>query len=195
MKLAFIGLGTMGQPMALNLSRGGHPLTVWNRSPNICVPLRDAGATVVDGVADVFRQSDVIFLILLDSAAVDHVLQRGTPSFAAMLSGRILVNMSSVEPDYSRGLEKDIKEAGGRFIEAPVSGSRVPAETGQLVAMVAGDQSVVADVSPLLRPICHEIVFCGPAGSGLRMKFAVNIFMLALATGLAEAVHFADRQS
>jgi 3-hydroxyisobutyrate dehydrogenase len=193
-KLGFIGLGTMGQPMALNLTRAGHPLTVWHRSPQKCVPLSDAGATIVDDVADVFRRSDVVFLMLIDSAAVDHVLRRGTPSFAAQLSGRTVVNMSSVEPHYSSGLEKDIKDAGGRFVEAPVSGSRVPAETGQLVAMVAGDLSVVSDVSPLLRPMCHEIVFCGSAGSGLRMKLAVNIFMLVLATGLAEAVHFADRQ-
>jgi 3-hydroxyisobutyrate dehydrogenase len=61
--------------------------------------------------------------------------------------------------------------------------------------MVAGEHSVVDDVSPLLRPMCHEIVFCGPAGSALRMKLAVNIFMLVSATGLAEAVHFADRQN
>jgi 3-hydroxyisobutyrate dehydrogenase len=194
MKLGFIGLGTMGEPMALNLTRARHPLTVWNRSPQKCVPLRDAGATIVDSVADVFRGSDVVFLMLIDSAAIDHVLRRGTPSFAEMLSGRTVVNMSSVEPVYSCGLEKDTKDVGGRFVEAPVSGSRVPAESGQLVAMVAGDQSVVADVSPLLRPMCHEIVFCGSAGSALRMKLVANIFMLALATGLAEAVHFADRQ-
>jgi 3-hydroxyisobutyrate dehydrogenase len=194
MKLGFIGLGTMGRPMALNLTRAGHPLTVWNRSRHKCVQLRDAGATVVDGVADVFRRSDVVFLMLIDSAAIDDVLRRGTPSFAAMLSGRTVVNMSSVEPDYSWRLEKDIEDVGGRFVEAPVSGSRVPAETGQLVAMVAGDQSVVADVLPLLRPMCHEVVFCGSAGNGLRMKLAVNIFMLVLATGLAEAVHFADCQ-
>jgi len=194
MKLGFIGLGTMGHPMALNLTRAGHPLTVWNRSPHKSEQLRDAGATVVESVADVFRRCDVVFLMLIDSAAVDHVLQRGTPMFAAMLSGRTVVNMSSVEPEYSCRLEKDIRDAGGRFVEAPVSGSRVPAETGQLVAMVAGDRSVVSDVSPMLRPMCHEVVFCGPAGSGLRMKLAVNIVMLVLATGLAEAVHFADRQ-
>ena len=89
--------------------------------------------------------------MLTVSTAVDHALQRGAPSFAAMRSGRTVVNM-------------------------------------------AGDQSAVADISPLLRPMCHEIVFCGSTGSGLRMKLAVNIFMLVLATGLAEAVHFADRQ-
>src|SRR5262245_44702133 len=98
MKVGFIGLGTMGQPMALNLCRAGHPLTVWNRSPHKCVPLSDAGATIADDVADVFRRSDVVFLMLIDSAAIDHVLRRGTPSFAAQLSGRTVVNMSSVEP-------------------------------------------------------------------------------------------------
>src|SRR5262249_62195412 len=159
MKVGFIGLGTMGQPMALNLTRAGHPLTVWNRSPHKCVPLSDAGATIVDDVADVFRRSDVVFLMLIDSAAVDQVLRRGTPSFAAQLSGRTVVNMSSVEPNYSSGLEKEIKDIGGRFVEAPVSGSRVPAETGQLVAMVAGDQSGVGGVSPLFRPMGPEVLF------------------------------------
>ena len=194
MKVGFIGLGTMGQPMALNLIRAGYPLTVWNRSPHKCVSLSDVGATVADDVADVFRRCDVVFLMLIDSASIDQVLRRGTPSFAAHVSARTVVNMSSVEPNYSCGLEEDIKAVGGRFIEAPVSGSRVPAETGQLVAMVAGDRVVVGDVVPLLRPMCHEIVFCGSAGSALRMKLAANIFMLVQATGLAEAVHFADRQ-
>src|SRR5262245_44727407 len=76
MKVGFIGLGTMGQPMALNLTRAGHSLTVWNRSPHKCVPLRDAGAAIVEDVADVFRRSDVVFLMLIDSAAIDHVLRR-----------------------------------------------------------------------------------------------------------------------
>lgn len=194
LRLGFIGLGVMGQPMALNLRRAGHPLTVWNRSPEKYGPLVDAGAVAASSAAEVFSQSDVVILMLVDAAAIDDVLARGTSAFAAMVAGRTVVNMSSVAPDYSIALARDIDAAGGRFVEAPVSGSRVPAENGQLVAMVAGTKSVVTEVLPLLSPMCRESVYCGPVGKALLMKLAVNIFMLTMATGLAEAVHFADRQ-
>jgi 3-hydroxyisobutyrate dehydrogenase len=83
--------------------------------------------------------------------------------------------------------------AGGRYVEAPVSGSRKPAEDGQLVAMVAGDPEAVEEVRPLLAPMCRETVACGPAPQALLMKLSVNIFLISMVTGLAEAVHFADR--
>jgi 3-hydroxyisobutyrate dehydrogenase len=142
----------------------------------------------------VFERSPVVILMLVNSAAIDRVLERSTPGFRAMVAGRTIVSMSSVSPEYSRGLEREVKEAGGRFVEAPVSGSRIPAESGQLVAMLAGDEAVVDEIGPLLKPMCHETLFCGPAGSGLLMKLSVNLFMIVMATGLAEAVHFADRQ-
>lgn len=193
MTIGFIGLGIMGQPMALNLTRAGHALVVWNRTPEKCDVLRSAGATVASSPAAVFDQSSIVIMMLVSEAAIDHVLARGTPSFAAMVGERTIVNMSSVPPAYSRALERDVRRAGGRVVEAPVSGSRVPAEQGQLVAMLAGDAAVVAEVRPLLAPLCKDMVFCGPAGNGLLMKLSVNVFMLVTAVGLAESVHFADR--
>lgn len=194
MSIGFIGLGIMGRPMALNLIRAGQTLVVWNRSREKCEPLREAGADVASSPAEVFGRSTVVILMLVNGAAIDKVLERGAPGFRAMVAGRTIVSMSSVSPEYSRALERDIKEAGGRFVEAPVSGSRVPAESGQLVAMLAGDPAVIDEIRPLLKPMCHETVFCGPAGTGLLMKLSVNLFMIVMATGLAEAVHFADRQ-
>jgi 3-hydroxyisobutyrate dehydrogenase len=103
------------------------------------------------------------------------------------------VQMGTTSPAYSRGLEADIRAAGGRYVEAPVSGSRKPAEDGALVAMLAGEHEVVAEVGALLRPMCHEAVVCGPVPSALLMKFSVNLFLITMVTGLAEAAHFAER--
>ena len=184
----------MGQPMATNLLRAGTRLIVWNRSPEKCEPLRAMGATVAASIEEVFDRAGIVIVMLFDLAAIDRVLQRATPHFAALVRGRIVVNMSSIAPEDSRALERDIRAAGGRYVEAPVSGSRIPAEKGQLVAMLAGEQEVVQDIRPLLAPMCHEQFFCGAVGNGLLMKLAVNLFLLVMTNGLAEAVHFADQQ-
>jgi len=126
----FIGLGTMGEPMALNLVKAGTPLTVWNRSASKCEALADAGAAVASGVGDLFARCPVVILMLADGAAIDAVLARGEPAFAKRVEGRTLINMATVQPGYSRALEADIRAAGGRYVEVPVSGSRKPAEGG-----------------------------------------------------------------
>ena len=101
--------------------------------------------------------------------------------------------MGTTAPDYSRALEADVRAAGGRYVEAPVSGSRVPAAAGELVAMLAGDPAAVEEVRPLLAPMCRETVPCGPVPDALAMKLAINLYLITMVTGLAEAVHFADR--
>ena len=191
--VGFLGTGVMGLPMASNLLRAGTALIVWNRSSTKCEPLRLLGATVAVSAEAVFEQSEIVLLMLFDRAAVDKVLQRGSPNFDAMVKDRTLVNMGSISPADSRALDQDILRAGGRYVESPVSGSRIPAEQGQLVAMMAGDPDVVQEIRPLLVPMCHEQVFCGPTGNGLLMKLAVNLFLLVMANGLTEAVHFVDR--
>ncbi|MFI6039911.1 NAD(P)-dependent oxidoreductase [Streptomyces sp. NPDC051315] len=193
MYVGFVGLGVMGQPMALNLARAGTPLLVWNRTPARCAPLRAAGAEVAADPADVFGRAEVVILMLADETAIDAVLARGTPDFAARVTGRTVVHMGTTAPVYSQGLQDDLRAAGGRYVEAPVSGSRVPAEQGQLVAMLAGDDDAVAAVRPLLDPMCREAFGCGAVPGALLMKFSVNLFLITLVTGLTEAFHFADR--
>ena len=100
--------------------------------------------------------------------------------------------MGTTSPAYSRGLEADIRSAGGRYVEAPVSGSRKPAEAGQLVAMLAGEADAVVDIRPVLAPMCRETMVCGLVPNALLMKLSVNLFLISLVTGLAEAVHFAE---
>ncbi|WP_046658690.1 NAD(P)-dependent oxidoreductase [Lysobacter capsici] len=193
-QIGFIGLGVMGQPMALNLARAGMAPVVWNRSAAALAVLGEAGARVADSPAQVFEQARVVIVMLADEAAIDAVLGRGTPRFAALLRDRILVHMGTTSAEYSRALEADIRAAGGGYVEAPVSGSRVPAQAGQLVAMLAGDEAVVQRVRPLLSPMCSQSFVCGAVPNALLMKLSVNLFLITMVTGLAESVHFAQRQ-
>lgn len=192
--VGFIGLGVMGGPMALNLARAGIPLVVWNRTAARAEPLRAAGAEVALCPAEVFERSGVVFLMLAGGPAIDAALARGTTDFAGYAAGRTVVHMGTTSPEYSRALEADVRAAGGRYAEVPVSGSRVPAEAGRLVAMLAGDPAALEDVRPLLGPMCHETFDCGPVPNALLMKLSVNLFLITLVTGLTEAFHFADRQ-
>lgn len=192
--IGFIGLGAMGEPMALNLAKSGLQLVVWNRTPAKCTSLKEAGADIAVTPSDVFARCSTIFLMLTDDHAIDSVLSRGAPEMVTHVSGRNIINAATVSPDYSKALEADIRRSGGRYVEAPVSGSRKPAEAGQLVAMIAGDPEAVEQVRHLFSPICRAVVPCGEVPRALSMKFASNIFLIATITGLAEAAHFAKVQ-
>ncbi len=192
--VGFIGLGSMGEPMALNLARAGTPLVVWNRTPDKAQALASAGADVAASVEEVFERTRTIILMLTDSDAMDAVLGRGAPAFAGLVRDRTVVHMGTTSPNYSRALAAELRAAGGRYVEAPVSGSRKPAETGQLIAMLAGEADAVEAVRPLLAFMCRETVMCGPVPNALSMKLASNLFLIAMLTGLAEAVNYAGRQ-
>ncbi len=180
--------------MALNLARSCLRFTVWNRSHERCASLAEAGALVADSPSSLFAASEIVFLMLKDGSAIDEVLGRGTERFQRDVVGRTVVNAATVCPRYSKALETDIHAAGGAYVEAPVSGSRKPAEQGKLVAMLAGDQAAIARVEPLFAALCRSTVRCGAVPNGLKMKFAVNIFLIASITGLAEAANYAQAE-
>jgi 3-hydroxyisobutyrate dehydrogenase len=190
--IGFIGLGLMGEPMALNLLRAETPLVVWNRSPAKSELLARAGARIAEDSQDVFQRCEVVILMLRNAEATDIVLRRQDGTFGARVDRHTIINMATPSPFYSKSLEADIRAHGGQYVEAPVSGSRKPAEAGQLVAMLAGAREAVAFVQPLLAPMCRKTVDCGPTPNALIMKFAVNLFMICMVTGLAEAMHFAQ---
>jgi 3-hydroxyisobutyrate dehydrogenase len=193
MQIGFIGLGTMGQPMALNLARAGVPLFVWNRTASKTEQLAREGAQVAESVAAVLAEASTVFLMLQDGDAIDEVLGRGRPGFAARVGGRTIVHMGTTSARYSRDLEGDIRGCGGRYVEAPVSGSRKPAEEGRLVAMIAGDDAAVGEVLPLMKPMCIQAVVCSAVPSATLMKLSVNLVLISLVTGLAEGLHLASR--
>jgi 3-hydroxyisobutyrate dehydrogenase len=188
----FIGLGVMGQPMALSLARGGTALTVWNRTAARSQVLATAGARVAASPAELLGQVPVVILMLPTGDAIDSVLGRGTPQFSTNVAGHTIVHMGTTSPGYSRSLEASIRAAEGRYVEAPVAGSCKVAEAGRLVAMLAGEQISADLVRPLLRPMCQETIMCGPVPNAMQMKLAVNLFQITMITGLAESVHFAS---
>lgn len=192
MNVGFIGIGHMGEPMARNLLRAGVPLLVWNRSPDKCEALVDFGAEHAASLQDLFKRSTTVMLMLLDSDAIDAVLGRKTPAFAARVCGKIIVHLGTTSPDHSRELELDVIAAGGAYVEAPVSGSRQPAEQGQLIGMVAGHEDAVERILPLLPAFCARVFRCGLVPGALRMKLAANHYLIGMVTVLAETAHAAQ---
>lgn len=191
LRVGFIGLGIMGRPMASNLLRAGVPLAVWNRSPEAVRRLAREGARPLPSPAAVFAESEVVLLMLAHEDAVDEVLRRGAPEFATMVAGRIVVPCGTTSAAFSAGLERDVVAAGGRYVEAPVSGSRVPAERGELVGLLAGAEDAVEEVAPLLARTCRTVVRCGAVPAALGTKLAVNLYLCTMVAGLAEAYHLA----
>jgi len=149
--IGFIGLGLMGEPMALNLLRAQMPLLVWNRSPAKSDLLAKAGARIAKDPQDVFQRCEVVILMLRDAEATDIVLGRQDVTFRARVDRHTIINMATTSPFYSESLEADIRAHGGQYVEAPVSGSRKPAEAGQLVAMLAGACDAVESRSGRVR--------------------------------------------
>ena len=190
MRVGFLGLGFMGTPMACNLARR-YPLTVWNRSASKYPALKKAGATIAESPSKVLEQSDITFTMLFNAPAIESIID---DSFTRALRGKTIVNTSSVPVEFSTSFARRVHEAGGSFIEMPVSGSKIPAEQGQLVGMMAGDPDIAERIRPVVEPITCAAVYCGPIGSGLKMKYAVNLLLITLTVGLAESMNLARAQ-
>ncbi len=193
-RVGFLGLGVMGQPMALRLAEAGVELVVWNRTPGRCDPVVTAGARAVATVAEVAAACATLVVMLADEVAVADVLDLGGPGFPDLVRERLVIAMGTYPPASSVALQEAVRAAGGCYVEAPVSGSRAAAEAGALVAMLAGDDpAALARTEQLLAPLVSRSVRCGTAPSALLTKLTVNSYMITMLTGLAEAVHLGDR--
>lgn len=189
--IGVIGLGVMGEPIARNLLAAGFELAVFNRSYAKAERFRD-DAVVTGSARDVFQVSDAVILIVPGEHEIDDVLERSGGVVRAPVKDRIVINMATVAPDYSERLAADVAAAGGRYVEAPVSGSRRPAEARQLVILAAAaDDAVVDEVQPLFSAIGKITLRCGTPPSAMRMKLANNLLLITLMAGFTEAVHFA----
>lgn len=193
-EVGFVGLGVMGQPMALNLQRSGVQLTVWNRTPARCAPVVAAGATQAATLDELFKSSQTIILMLADERSTDHVIDRGGDRFRARVAGKRIIAMGTNSPAWSARLAGDLVAAGAEYIEAPVSGSRQPAVNGRLVVMIAGaTEAARSEVARLIAPVCSQTFDAGLVPTALRLKLSVNLYLITMATGLAEAAELANR--
>jgi 3-hydroxyisobutyrate dehydrogenase len=190
-EVGVIGLGAMGQPIARNLVTSGFELMVFNRSPEKAEPLRN-GAVLAASSGEVFERSEAILLVVPGEREIDQVLERVDEGVQAPVQNKIVINMATVAPGYSERLATAVAAAGGSYVEAPVSGSRRPAEAGTLIVLAAAeDESAIDRAQPVFDTIGKATVRCGVPPTAMRMKLANNLLLITLLEGIAEAVHFA----
>jgi len=191
-RIGFIGLGIMGQPMAANILKGGFPLTVYNRTPGKADELAAAGAEVAGSPAAVASRCDTIILMLTGPEACDAVLNGEDGILSAEVGGKTLINMSTVPADYSHRLAESLGSKGMLCIDAPVSGSKIPAEQGKLVILAGGENNDIENAESLLLCMGSKVVNCGAAGNGSAMKLAINLLLGTMMAGLAESLTLAE---
>lgn len=192
-RVGLAGIGTMGLPIARRLLAGGIDLGVWNRSPAPLDALADAGARAADSFAALVGDHDIVLLMLFDEAAADAVLQRAGDRLGVDVAGKLIVQMATTSLDHSRALQRAVEVGGGRYVEAPISGSRIPAERGELVAMMAGAADDKATLAALFAQFTSVVVDCGAVPQALAMKLASNLLLGPIMVGLVDATAFARR--
>lgn len=190
----FIGLGTMGQPMALNLCKAGVPLSVFNRTVARAGPLAEAGARVVETPAEVARQSQVVFLNLADDAALDAVLFGAEGVLAGVAPGCVVVDMGTTSITATRRFAEALAQRGATWVDAPVSGGEAGARAGTLSIMVGAPQEIFEYLLPLFQALGQNIVHVGETGAGQVAKACNQILVSATLMGVAEAFIFARRE-
>jgi 3-hydroxyisobutyrate dehydrogenase-like beta-hydroxyacid dehydrogenase len=172
--IGFIGLGIMGQPMALNLLKAGHRLTVFNRTRSKTEALEKAGARVAENAAEAARDADVVMSIVSDTTAVEEVILGKGGALETIRRGAVLVDSSTVSPVVSRKLACHVAGKGAQMLDAPVTGSKHGAEKGELTFMIGGERATLDRVMPILKLLGKKHIYCGPNGSGLAAKLAQN---------------------
>lgn len=187
---AWIGLGHMGTPMAMNLLKAGIDLAVHNRSDDKMLPLIDAGAKPYRSVEDITKASDIIFIMLSDDNAVSSVFDQ---LWSLDLIGKLFVNMSTISPHLSIELAKKCEAKGAGYLEAPVSGSVKPATDGTLIILAAGQEKDYERAIPFFEKLGKLSLFLGEVGTGANAKLAINYYMSVVIEGLGETVLFAGK--
>ncbi len=192
--VAVIGAGIMGSAMARNLLAAGMPTTVWDRSPAATAPLSDAGATVGASAADSVSDARIVITMLPTADVVRSVMLDGG-AVAALAEGAVWAQMGTIGVQATTEIAAELGQLRPdvAFVDAPVSGSKGPAEAGQLLILASGPGQAAAVLQPVFAVIGRRTVWLGDAGQGSRMKLVVNAYMSTLIEGVAEALELAAR--
>jgi 2-hydroxy-3-oxopropionate reductase len=191
-KIGWIGLGLMGRPMGMNLLKAGHSLTVWNRTASRASELVAAGATLAGSPKEVAASCDVLITMVSDPPALEGVLWgaggNDTGALAALKSGSMYIDSSTVSPALARRIGSACAERGVRFLDAPVTGGDWGAKKGELVFMVGGDAETLKAAEPILGVMGKRWFHLGPHGAGQTIKLAMNMILALQVDALAEAL-------
>ncbi len=194
MKLAFLGLGVMGYPMAGHLARAGHDVTVYNRSPAKAQQWVAAyGGTSAATPAAAARGAQLVMMCVGNDDDVRAVAAGADGALSGMAAGAILVDHTTASAEVAREMQAAAQKAGLHFLDAPVSGGQAGAENGKLTIMVGGDAAAFARAEPVLATYARAVTLMGAAGAGQLTKMVNQICIAGLVEGLSEGIHFAMR--
>jgi 3-hydroxyisobutyrate dehydrogenase len=189
--VAVLGTGIMGEPIARNLI-GGFDVRVWNRTRDKAEPLAADGATVCDTPREAASGADLVYTMLADATATTDTMAGDDGALAAMGSQTVWIQAGTVGVDGIAALAALATDAGVGFVDAPVLGTRVPAENGQLVVLAAGPEALKQRVQPVFDAIGSRTMWVGDAGEASRLKLVTNSWVLAITTAIGEAFALAQ---
>jgi 3-hydroxyisobutyrate dehydrogenase len=188
--VAVLGTGIMGAAMARNLLKGGMEVRVWNRSRDKAEPLEEDDATVADSPAEAAEGADFLLTMLADADTVAEVVDDGVLS--ALSDGGVWLQMSTVGIEGTERLGELAAGSGVAFVDAPVLGTKAPAEGGQLIVLASGPEEVRERSETVFEPMASKVVWLGEAGAGSRLKLVVNNWIVGLLGVLAETLSLAE---
>jgi 3-hydroxyisobutyrate dehydrogenase len=188
MRISFLGTGIMGAPMARHLAEAGHDVTVWNRTTAKAAPLAEQGASVAEDPAAAVTGAEVVVTMLTDGPAVEDVMREAVP---AVPRGATWWQASTVGIEATEALVALAEEHGLDYADAPVLGTKGPAEQGQLVVLASGDDGVLDRLAPLFDAVGSKTIRLGEAGTATRFKLVMNHWVLAVTDAIAETLALA----
>lgn len=192
-KFGYLGMGIMGSRMCQNLLNAGLDVTVWNRTPERCLPLVHAGAKQAKTPAEVIRHCDITFACVSDPIAAEDLCYGEHGVAEGMAPGKGYIDMSTIDVATSQRIEEVITIQGGKYLESPVLGSKKPAEDGTLVILTAGDFSLHEAALPAFQVMGKKSVFLGHVGQAATTKLILNSIMGAMMTAFAEGITLAEK--
>jgi 3-hydroxyisobutyrate dehydrogenase/glyoxylate/succinic semialdehyde reductase len=188
MKLGFIGLGIMGSRMAANLQKKGYDLVVYNRTKSKADELVARGAVWASSPAEVARQVDVLFTMLAKPSVVEKVALGQDGFLDHLQAGKLWVDFSTVNPSFSRRMTEEAQARKVRFVDAPVAGTKGPAEKGELMIFVGGDDGDVQECQPFFEAVGRNYVHVGGHGMGTSLKMVNNLLLGQAMLAFSEAM-------
>ncbi len=192
MKIGFIGIGVMGKPMATNILKSGYELICYNRTKEKLSDLKDKGALIADSVDEVIQWADIIIFMLTTPDIIESALIKNIKDLT-IYQGKTIINMGTISPSFSTKLKEQLSKYNATYIDAPVSGSKKPAEDGNLIIMTSGDKKIIDGLNPLFKAMGNKITYCGEIPKASMIKLSVNLLILHMMEGFSEMINFAKK--
>ena len=189
MRVAFMGMGIMGRPMAANLVKAGHEVSTWNRTSGKDLE----GARTASSPADAALGAEVVWMCVSDTKAVENVLFGPSGAEESLTEGMIVADSSTISPSATLRFAERVKARGGHYVDAPVTGSKIAAESGSLIFMAGGEEPVLATLAPLFQAMGKQVFHMGDTSKGQATKLAMNLQIALIYEGFAEALTLATK--